>query len=226
METTATATPIHAPIKSYVLRQGRMTLGQRRGVEEILPTMRFNAATLPALPTGGKRICEIGFGNGEVLLHHAAQHPDNRYIGMEVHAPGVGHLMIGVETQALTNITVHHGDAMQALHNLPDGSLDELWLFFPDPWHKARHNKRRIVRPDFIATVTQKLKVGGVWRLATDWEDYAQQMLALLNAAEGLRNTAADSGYAPRFDGRKLSHFEARGGRLGHGVWDLCYARV
>ena len=172
------------------------------------------------------RIVEIGFGNGEALRFSAAQDPARDHIGIEVHAPGVGRVLNALTADGARNVRVYHHDAVEVLeHMIPNGSLACLQLFFPDPWHKSRHHKRRIVQPAFAELVRSKLKIGGVLHMATDWENYAEHMLEVMNAAPGYRNLAADGTYVPRPEERPVTKFERRGERLGHGVWDLKFQR-
>ena len=169
---------------------------------------------------------EIGFGNGESLVALACAHAERNYLGLEVHPPGVGHLLLRCEAENLQNVRVICEDAVQVLQRrVSDSSLDELLLYFPDPWPKKRHHKRRIVQPDFIALVARKLKVGGVLRMATDWQPYAEHMLATASACAELRNDSATGEYVARPDSRPITRFEKRGQRLGHGVWDLAFTR-
>jgi tRNA (guanine-N7-)-methyltransferase len=169
---------------------------------------------------------EIGFGNGETLVALAALHPERNYLGLEVHRPGVGHLMLRCEEQLLTNVRVLCADAVEVLQQrVPDGSLDEVLLYFPDPWPKKRHHKRRIVQPAFVDLVARKLRAGGVFRLATDWQPYAEHMLATAGACSLLVNASSDTGYVPRPESRPLTRFERRGQRLGHGTWDLAFVK-
>ena len=171
-------------------------------------------------------ILEIGFGNGESLAIMATENRGSDYIGIEVHRPGVGHLLLRIEEQGLSNLRVYCADAIEILNRtIADASLDRLQLFFPDPWHKKRHNKRRIVNAEFLALVCRKLKPGGVFHAATDWEPYAMHMAETLAACPELKSLANDSPYSPRPDYRPLTKFESRGHRLGHGVWDLLYRR-
>ena len=164
---------------------------------------------------------------GQATLEMAAAAPDEDFIGVEVHRPGVGALLNGMLTQNLSNIRVYSCDAIEVLRDcVADASLDRLLLFFPDPWHKARHHKRRIVQPGWAQLVRQKLKVGGVLHMATDWEPYAEYMLEVMQVAPGYRNLAADGRCVERPSERPVTKFERRGERLGHGVWDLKFARV
>jgi tRNA (guanine-N7-)-methyltransferase len=171
------------------------------------------------------RTLEIGFGNGESLVSLAAAHPEQDFLGIEVHRPGVGHLMLRAEALGLVNVRVACRDAVELLaERLPDAAFDEVLLYFPDPWPKKRHHKRRIVQPAFVGLVARKLKAGGRFRLATDWQNYAEQMLAVAGACAPLENEFGD-GYAPRPDSRPLTRFESRGQRLGHEVWDLSFRK-
>jgi tRNA (guanine-N7-)-methyltransferase len=223
------ATPHLRTIRSFVRREGRITRAQRRALDTLWP--RFGIAANLALdfPTLFQRrvpvILEIGFGDGMALANMAEAHPENDYLGVEVHRPGIGSLLLQVEARALSNVRVVEGDAKLLLeHAIPDASLDAVHVFFPDPWPKARHHKRRLIQADFIGLVHRKLKPGGYLHLATDWEPYAEHMLAVLTEVSGFANTA--DGYAPRPDYRPLTKFERRGQRLGHQVRDLVYRRV
>lgn len=219
-------------IKSFVMRAGRMTEGQQRGLElglakfglELADGMRdFDQVFGRSAP----RTFEIGFGMGGATLEMAVAEPEHDFIGVEVHRPGVGALLNGVLAQNLTNLRVYSYDAMEVLRDcIADASLDRVLLLFPDPWHKARHNKRRIVRPEFAELIRQKLKVGGVLHMATDWQPYAEFMLEIMQVAPGYRNVAPDGGCVERPPERPVTKFERRGERLGHGVWDIKFQRV
>ena len=175
----------------------------------------------------GHRILEIGFGNGASLAGMAAKHPENDYLGIEVHRPGVGNLLLQIERQALNNIRVSNDDALEVLEQqIPDVSLDAVYLFFPDPWHKRKHHKRRIVQPAFAQLLHRKLKPGGIFHMATDWENYAEHMMAVMSSVDGFENTAGSGQYIARPEYRPLTKFEQRGHRLGHGVWDLVFKKV
>jgi tRNA (guanine-N7-)-methyltransferase len=172
-------------------------------------------------------VLEIGFGMGKSLVAMAKAAPAQDFIGIEVHKPGVGACLGEAETEGVSNLRLFEHDAVEVLRDcIPDGSLSTVQLFFPDPWHKKRHHKRRIVQPDFVQMIRSKLKVGGVFHMATDWENYAEHMLEVMSAAEGYQNLASDGLYVPRPDHRPLTKFENRGVKLGHGVWDLMFKRT
>jgi tRNA (guanine-N7-)-methyltransferase len=226
----ADAAPQKRAIRSFVARAGRMTVAQERAWRDLWPRYGLEGTdeTLDLDAVFGRtaaRTLEIGFGNGESLVALAQAHPDEDFLGIEVHRPGVGHLMLRAESLELGNIRVACRDAVEVLsRQLPDASLAAVLLYFPDPWPKKRHHKRRIVQPDFVAQVARKLEPGGRFRLATDWQHYAEQMLEVVGACAMLENEF-DSGYAPRPDSRPLTRFETRGQRLGHEVWDLCFRK-
>jgi len=218
----------HRPIRSFVRREGRMTVAQQRALDELLPRcgLDVDAGTLDldaAFGRSAPRFLEIGFGAGTALLEMAKAHPERDFIGAEVHRPGVGGLLLQLEKEGLGNVRVICGDAVEALNRaVPDHALDGIYLFFPDPWHKKRHNKRRLVQPGFAALIHRKLRAGGFIHMATDWEDYARHMLAVMNAAPGFRNAGGTDGFAERGE-RPVTKYERRGQRLGHGVWDLLF---
>ncbi len=221
----------HRAIRSFVRREGRITEAQKRALEELLPRYGVvpGEAPLDFATLFGRAApvhLEIGFGNGEALAAMAAAHPQNNYLGIEVHRPGVGVLLRRIEAEALANVRVACTDAKELLERcIPEDSLSAVYIFFPDPWHKKRHHKRRLVQAEFVALLARKLKPGGLLHLATDWEDYAQQMLAVLAAAETFENTAHQSPFTSRPEARTLTRFERRGQRLGHGVRDLVFLR-
>jgi len=223
--------PFLRRIRSFVRREGRLTKGQQRALDELFPIYGM-VSTDKAFDLEGlfgrqaETILEIGFGNGTSLAEMAKANPDNNYLGIEVHRPGVGNLLLQIEKEHLQNIRVVCADAVEVLeNNIPDQSLDAVHLFFPDPWHKKRHHKRRIVQADFVKCIAGKLKPGGVLHMATDWQDYAEHMQGVMHAAEGFKNVAGQGQYTPRPDERPLTKFEQRGQRLGHGVWDLIFKR-
>ncbi|SMF96258.1 tRNA (guanine-N(7)-)-methyltransferase [Methylomagnum ishizawai] len=217
-------------IRSYTLRQGRITESQHKALEDLWPIFGLETdQAFDARAVFGREaptIVEIGFGNGESLARMATDAPDTHFLGIEVHRPGIGHLLLRLREAGLSNVRVYRGDAVEFLANrIPDGGLSGINLFFPDPWPKARHHKRRILNPEFARLVADKLKSGGIFHAATDWEDYARQMLEVLRDCTGLENTQADGGFTPRPAHRPPTKFEARGERLGHGVWDLVFVR-
>ncbi|HSV71527.1 MAG TPA: tRNA (guanosine(46)-N7)-methyltransferase TrmB [Methylibium sp.] len=224
-----TPTPPHRPIRSFVLRAGRMGPGQARALAELGP--RFLLPYQPAVADWdavfgrrAPRVLEIGFGMGDATARIAAARPDTDFIGCEVHAPGVGALLKRIGEQSLSNLRLVQYDAVEVLeHMVAPGSLAGIHLFFPDPWHKKKHHKRRLVQPAFVAKLVTRLAPGATLHFATDWQPYAEQMLEVLAAEPALANTAA--GYAPRPDYRPLTKFEQRGLKLGHGVWDLVFTR-
>jgi len=219
--------PTEHRIRSFVTRAGRLSTGQARALEEFGPQFlieyRKEAFDFHA-PFGRNAplILEIGFGMGVSTAHIAKVMPDKDFIGVEVHTPGVGSLLKLIGEEGIGNLRVIQHDAVEVLNNMiADGSLAGVHIFFPDPWHKARHNKRRLIQPEFVKLLCSKLQAGGYLHLATDWEDYAVQMLDVLGAEPLLQNTA--EGYAPQPAYRPLTKFENRGIKLGHGVWDLVF---
>ncbi|UYF99785.1 tRNA (guanosine(46)-N7)-methyltransferase TrmB [Halomonas sp. GD1P12] len=227
--------PLHRRgIKSYVIRAGRMTPAQTRGLEDVWPRLGLALEDGPqdlyAL-FGRKAPCvvEIGFGMGNSLIEQAKTHPDTDFIGIEVHAPGVGKLLDEADKLGLTNLRVYREDALRVLEEcLPAGSINTVQLFFPDPWPKKKHHKRRIVQPAFVELIRTRLEPNGFFHMATDWEAYAEWMAEVMEAAPGYANTAdTDTApFVPRPNFRPLTKFEARGEKLGHGVWDLIYQKT
>ena len=218
-------------IRSFVRREGRITAGQQRALQDLWPRYGLAADQPLNLATifGRRAPCtlEIGFGNGDALATMAGQQTDTDFIGIEVHRPGVGRLLQQLDAHELSNVRVMCEDAVQILNScFPDNSLDRLLLFFPDPWHKKRHHKRRIVQPAFIELLAQKIKPGGSLHMATDWEDYARHMLEVMGKSTAFRNCASVGNYSLRPDYRPVTKFEQRGRRLGHGVWDLLFERI
>lgn len=217
------------PIRSYVLRQGRVSNAQARAHEQLLPRYGIPFSSQPVdlecvFGRAGKKILEIGFGMGETTASIAAAHPEHDYLGIEVHTPGVGSLLKLIEARGLTNLRILQHDAVEVLREMiAPAALDGVHVFFPDPWPKKRHHKRRLVQADFVALLASRLKPGGYLHLATDWQEYAEQMLAVLDAEPQLQNTAA--GFAPRPSYRPQTKFETRGLRLGHGVWDIVFRK-
>ena len=225
--------PHRAHIRSFVLRQGRVSAAQSRHHDEGMPKwgVPYSAAPLDLAGVFGRaapRILEIGCGMGETTATIAAAHPGNDYLGIEVHTPGVGSLLKEIATRELTNLRVIQHDAVEVVRDMiAPGTLAGIHVFFPDPWPKKRHHKRRLIQPPFVALLASRLAPGGYFHCATDWEEYAQQMLEVLSAEPLLANTADAQlgGFAPRPDYRPQTKFEARGLRLGHGVWDVVFRR-
>ena len=217
-------------MSTYLRKRGRLTRGQARalasrGPEVLLSTAEGSIDLTAAFDRQGPVGLEIGFGSGQALLDWAESAPDWNLLGIEVYEPGIGGLLKGMTERDLSNIRVLSEDAAEVLASaIVPAALAEVRIFFPDPWPKKRHHKRRLINESFAALLAERMCSGGILRLATDWQDYAEQMLAVLNAQPGFRNEAGN-GYAPRFEGRNVTRFEARGQRLGHQVWDLCYSR-
>jgi len=210
------------PIRSFVLRAGRVTAAQKRALTEVWPAVGvdFTGAPLDLDALFGRRAprcLEIGFGQA---------HPETDHVGIEVHQAGVGRLLLYAQEQELSNLRIICHDAVEVLaHSISDESFDSILIFFPDPWHKKRHHKRRLIDTAFVDTLAAKLKTGGVLHLATDWQAYAEQMLRVGNACARLESLSADATYVERPDFRPATRFERRGARLGHGVWDLAYRK-
>ena len=219
-------------IRSFVTRAGRITEAQERALGELWPKygVEFAPQPLSAQALFGReapRTLEIGFGNGEHLLALAAAHPERDFIGVEVHRPGVGRLLLGLEKAALGNVRLVCHDAVEVLEQqIPRGFLDELLILFPDPWPKKRHHKRRLIQGPFTALAAARLAHGGVLRLATDWEPYALEMLEVLTHTADLENLSEYGGFMARPSERAPTRFERRGERLGHAVWDLAFRRA
>lgn len=233
--------PLHVPgplmlppaprtIRSFVRRTGRTTAGQARAFESIGPLALISYAQaaidlVAIFKRDAPTVLEIGFGMGEATAHIAAHMPGTDFICCEVHTPGVGALLKRIEEQNLTNIRILQHDAVEVIdHMVALGSLDGIHIFFPDPWHKKKHNKRRLIQAPLVAKLAARLKPGGTLHCATDWQPYAEQILEVLEAEPLLKNTAA--GYAPKPDYRPLTKFENRGIKLGHGVWDVVFERL
>lgn len=220
------------PIRSFVLREGRLTQGQQRAFDTLWPLFGIEyhgqQLDLPSLfGNNNPAYLEIGFGNGDSLAQTAKANPEINYLGIEVHRPGVGHLLLKIEELALANIRIIRNDAVDVLKNgIGDSALAAVFLFFPDPWHKRKHNKRRILNTTFVEQLIRTIKPGGFFHAATDWEDYAKQMMKEMTAAQAhFSNSAGAGSFHPRPDYRPLTKFEQRGQRLGHGVWDLTFIR-
>jgi tRNA (guanine-N7-)-methyltransferase len=226
-DTPSSTTP--RPIRSYVLRQGRVSDAQARAYRDALPRygIAFADRVLDLDQTFGRvapKMIEIGFGMGETTARIAAAHPETDFLGIEVHTPGVGSLLKQIVERGLTNVRLIQHDAVEVLRAMiaPD-ALDGIHIFFPDPWPKKRHHKRRLVAPDFVALLANRLKPDGYLHLATDWQEYAEHMLAVLRAEPQLQGTA--EGYVPRPAYRPQTKFETRGLKLGHGVWDIVFRK-
>jgi len=215
-----------------VQRAGRITKAQERALAELWPVwgVEFSPAPLDLDALFGRRaprVLEIGIGDGEALLALAAARPDADFLGIEVHTPGIGHCLLGIESRGLANIRLVSHDAVEVLERqLPDASLDEVMLYFPDPWPKKRHHKRRIVQPAFVELLARKLRAGGTFRLATDWAPYAEHMLEVLQDSPSFKNSSPTGDYVARPDSRPQTKFERRGERLGHEVFDLEFSRI
>jgi tRNA (guanine-N7-)-methyltransferase len=223
--------PSQRRIRSFVLRQGRLTKGQARALETVFP--KFGITYKPELldlstqfgRADSKKILEIGFGMGETTAKIAQTLPECDFLAAEVHTPGVGALLKLIDESALTNIRVIQHDVVEVLQNmLPDASLDGIHIFFPDPWHKKRHHKRRLIQSEFVKLLCTKLKPGAYIHVATDWQEYAEWVLEVLSAESQLQNTAKDYAEKPAY--RPLTKFENRGIKLGHGVWDMVFTRI
>lgn len=228
-EVTVTEQP-QRRIRSFVRREGRLTAGQRRALEVLWPL--YGIAEEDPLELDGEfgrqapRTLEIGFGNGDSLAQMAAAAPEEDFLGIEVHRPGIGHLLQEIEARGLRNVRVMNRDAVEVLERqIPAASLARVLLFFPDPWHKKKHHKRRILQPRFIELLSRALRPGGHFHMATDWQDYAEHMRAEMEQATDFHNVAGPGRYADKPAYRPTTKFERRGQRLGHGVWDLVYER-
>jgi tRNA (guanine-N7-)-methyltransferase len=224
-------------IRSFVLRAGRVTEAQERALAELWPQFGLDFTEEPIdltaafgrgpVQPAAKRCLEIGFGAGEVIGSLAQANPEVDYLGVEVHRSGVGRLLLQANHAKLSNLRVICHDAVEVLRTaMQDAAFDEVLVFFPDPWHKKRHHKRRLIDAEFVSLLTAKMATGGVLRLGTDWQDYAEQMLAVCNANPRLKSLSADRTYVERPEFRPLTRFEKRGARLGHGVWDLAYVKL
>lgn len=218
-------------LRSFVRRQGRLTEGQNRALETLWPDfgLHLDQGMLDYTQVFGNPnpvILEIGFGNGASLLEMAQAQVNWNFIGVEVHRPGVGKLINDANQAGVSNLNVFCDDAIDVLEqSIPDSSLQGVQLFFPDPWHKKRHNKRRIVQPEFAQKIRAKLVSGGCFHMATDWQPYAEHMMEVMSAAEGYVNHCGEDQYSPRPEHRPITKFEQRGKRLGHGVWDLVFIK-
>lgn len=228
----AAVAPARRPVRSYVRREGRLTTAQKRALEKFLPLYAFpeSEAAVDFAAIFGRRApttLEIGFGNGDALADLAAAHPERNYIGVEVHRPGVGHLLMRLARAGIENVRVADRDGTQVLRNeIPDDSLDEILVYFPDPWPKKRHHKRRLIQSEFALMISAKLAVGGRLELATDWAEYAEQMRGILNGTPGLVSLNEEGGFPARPAWRPETRYEIRGRREGREIFDLAYRRA
>lgn len=219
-------------VRSFVKREGRLTNGQAKALEQYWDVMGLRHSDGIIDPqtlfnNTNPIVLEIGFGMGKSLVEMAKNAPELNFIGIEVHRPGVGACISLAQEEGVNNLKVYEHDAIEVLaHCIPDACLTTVQLFFPDPWHKKKHHKRRIVQPEFVETIRQKLKADGVFHMATDWENYAECMLEDMSSAPGYNNLSETNDYVPRPESRPLTKFENRGQRLGHGVWDIQFKRV
>lgn len=218
-------------IKSFVLRAGRISNRQQQGLDEYLKWYELPVCDNPwdlktIFGREAETIVEIGFGMGGSLLEMAEKQPDRNFIGIEVHRAGIGSLVADLREKAITNVRIATVDAVAVFkQQLTNESLAGVQIFFPDPWHKKRHHKRRLIQPEFVQLITQRLKPGGFIHCATDWQDYAEHIKTVLETQPSLLNCQSDGGYSPRPETRPLTKFEQRGQRLGHGVWDLIFCK-
>jgi tRNA (guanine-N7-)-methyltransferase len=220
------------PVRSYVIRGGRLTTGQQRALDELYPRWGVPDGDEPLdfdalFGRNAERILEIGFGNGESTWRMAQGEPERDFIGVEVHPPGVGRLLLALEAEDVSNVRVWLGDAVDFLERrIPEASLAGIRIYFPDPWHKKRHHKRRLIQPEFVALLASRLAPGGLLHLATDWVPYAEHMLEVLQGARGFINHSPDSSFCPQPAWRPHTKYEARGDRLGHETRDLIFERT
>lgn len=218
-------------IRSYVVRGGRITEGQKTAFDKYWPQYGLSLHhgeldLVGSFERDAPMVLEIGFGMGDSLLQMLAAEPEKNFIGIEVHPPGVGRLINNAGKEGLSNLRVYLADAKDVLEDcIPEASIDRLQIYFPDPWHKKKHNKRRLIQTEFVLKLAQKLKPQGVLHLATDWQPYAEHMLEVIEPLDELGNMAGSDLYSPRPDYRPVTKFEKRGERLGHGVWDLLYVK-
>jgi tRNA (guanine-N7-)-methyltransferase len=227
---SAEGSPPRRGIRSFVMRAGRATAAQQRALEELWPIYGIDSKdSLDLEQIFGRqapRMLEIGFGAGEALLAFAQAHPQIDCLGIEVHRPGVGHVMLEAHAVGLKNMRVIDRDAVEVLRDqLLPASIAIAHIFFPDPWHKKRHHKRRLIQPPFVTLLARVIASNGLLRLATDWQHYAEQMREVIDGSPEFENVAGNTGFMPRPELRPLTRFERRGHRLGHGVWDLEYRR-
>ncbi len=228
----ATDTAFRRPVRSYVLRAGRLTDGQKRALEELWPRYGVpdgdDLLDFQALfGNDGPVILEIGFGDGKATWRMAQAYPEENFLGVEVHRPGVGRLLLKLEQEGIMNVRIAREDAVELLHErIPEASLDGVRIYFPDPWPKKRHHKRRIVQPRFVTLLAGKMKPGGILHLATDWAPYAEYMLEVMQDSPEFENLSPSGTFCPRPEWRPRTKYERRGERLGHEVSDLLFRRV
>jgi tRNA (guanine-N7-)-methyltransferase len=221
----------HRPVRSFVLRAGRLTEGQKRALDELWPVYGIeedgSALDLPSLFGNDQPvILENGFGNGDATWQMASNQPEENFLGAEVHKPGVGHLLLKIEQQGITNLRIACEDAVELLRQrIADNSLSGVRIYFPDPWPKKRHHKRRIIQPLFVSLLAKKMNEGGILHLATDWEPYAEHMLEVMHNSPAFENLSLENRVCPRPEWRPATKYEKRGERLGHGVYDLIFKR-
>lgn len=217
-------------IKSYVVRSGRLTHSQEKALKTLWPVYGLSRDMGPlnveeTFSNNQPLVLEIGFGMGDSLAQMAQKNPQKNYIGVEVHPPGVGNLLRRLNEYELNNVRIYQDDAKLILQDcIADNSLEVVQIFFPDPWHKKRHHKRRLIQSEFIAQLLPKIKAGGLIHLATDWENYAEQMMQVLSECQALENSAGDNNFATQAQ-RPQTKFQRRGEKLGHGVWDLIFKK-
>lgn len=226
---------MHRPIRSFSIRGGRITPAQQKALDALMPVYGLDLSDYghrivdfgEIFGRSGPVILEIGFGNGDALLEMAQSHPECDFIGIEVHRPGAGHLLLNLEHKGVANVRIFCADAIGVLETgIGDGTLDKVCLYFPDPWPKKKHHKRRILQTGFIEQVAKKLKSGGRFHFATDWQDYADEALDKLDHSRYFENMAGEGNFSVRPSDRPLTKFEQRGRKLGHGVWDLVMSRA
>ncbi len=219
-------------IRSFVRRQGRLTKGQQYALENYWPVFGIEFSEKPldfcaCFGNSAPVVVEVGFGMGASLVTMAQENPQLNFLGIEVHTPGIGACLAAAQLAGINNLRVICHDAVEVLASMiPDSSLHRVQLYFPDPWHKARHHKRRIVQPPFAGLVMRKLKLGGEFHMATDWQAYAEHMLTVMSHIDGYRNLSQTGDWVPKPDFRPMTKFERRGQRLGHNVWDILFARI
>ena len=231
-EKIAEERPFMRPVRSFVLRAGRLTEGQKRALDELWPLYGIDEGKYQLdleILFGNDQpvIMEIGFGNGDATWQMALAHPEENYLGVEVHRPGVGHLLLKLEENGIGNVRIACEDAVELIRQrIPRGSLAGVRIYFPDPWPKKRHHKRRIIQAPFIGLLAEKMQAGGILHMATDWEQYAEYMLEVMHNSRDFENLAQDGKACPKPEWRPATKYEKRGERLGHSVFDLVFRRT